>query len=110
MQSSQWELCGHGTCVSSNDTFGYKCVCDQGWKTNGLTPACTVDVDECHESHTACITQCINLPGSFTCAPCPAGLTGNGVSCRDVDECLTQNGGCSLSPKVTCINSYVGKV
>ncbi|TMW47072.1 hypothetical protein DOY81_007851 [Sarcophaga bullata] len=23
MQSSQWELCGHGTCVSSNDTFGY---------------------------------------------------------------------------------------
>lgn len=107
MQSSQWELCGHGTCVSSNDTFGYKCICDQGWKTNGLTPACSVDVDECAESHTACETKCINLPGSFTCAPCAAGLTGNGVNCRDIDECATQNGGCSMSPKVTCINSYV---
>ncbi|XP_065362088.1 cubilin homolog [Calliphora vicina] len=106
MQSSIWELCGHGTCVSSNDTFGYKCICDQGWKTNGLTPACTVDVDECAESHTACVTKCINLPGSFTCAPCPAGLMGNGVNCRDIDECATQNGGCNLSPKVSCINSY----
>ncbi|XP_050328157.1 cubilin homolog [Bactrocera neohumeralis] len=106
MQSSSWELCGHGTCVSSNDDFGYKCICDVGWKTNGLTPSCTVDVDECNESHPPCETKCINLPGSFTCSPCAAGLTGNGVNCRDIDECATQNGGCSMSPRVACINTY----
>ncbi|XP_030381464.1 cubilin homolog [Scaptodrosophila lebanonensis] len=106
-QSSTWELCGHGSCVASSDSFGYKCLCEPGWKTNGLTPACTVDVDECSaETHTPCITKCINLPGSFTCAPCAAGLTGNGVSCRDINECETNNGGCSLSPHVDCINSY----
>ncbi|XP_061386037.1 cubilin homolog [Musca vetustissima] len=106
LQSSSWELCGHGTCISSNDTFGYKCICDQGWKTTGLLPACTVDVDECAESHTPCVTKCINLPGSFTCAPCGPGMTGNGVTCRDIDECAQQNGGCSMNPKVQCINSY----
>ncbi|XP_075164329.1 cubilin [Haematobia irritans] len=106
MQSSAWELCGHGTCVNSNDTFGYKCICDQGWKKNELSPACTVDVDECAESHTPCVTKCVNLPGSFTCAPCAAGLTGNGVTCKDIDECAIHNGGCSMSPKVHCINTY----
>uniref|UniRef100_A0A1I8NWD8 Cubilin n=2 Tax=Stomoxys calcitrans TaxID=35570 RepID=A0A1I8NWD8_STOCA len=106
MQSSAWEICGHGICVSSNDTFGYKCICDQGWKKSELSPACTVDVDECAASHTPCVTKCVNLPGSFTCAPCPAGLTGNGVSCKDIDECAMQNGGCSMSPKVKCINTY----
>ncbi|XP_002071743.3 cubilin homolog [Drosophila willistoni] len=108
LQSSSWELCGHGSCVPSNDELGYRCLCDQGWKSNGLSPACTEDVDECSESaaHTPCSTKCINLPGSFTCGPCPAGLTGNGVSCRDLDECAVNNGGCSLSPKVDCINTY----
>ncbi|XP_017055443.1 cubilin homolog [Drosophila ficusphila] len=107
-QSSAWELCGHGSCVPSADDAGYRCVCEPGWKTNGVTPVCGEDVDECSDSaaHTPCSTKCINLPGSFTCAPCAAGLTGNGVSCRDVDECETNNGGCSLSPKVDCINSY----
>ncbi|XP_020802550.1 LOW QUALITY PROTEIN: cubilin homolog [Drosophila serrata] len=108
-QASAWELCGHGSCVPSSDDAGYRCICDAGWKTNGLTPVCGVDVDECNEAsaaHTPCSTKCINLPGSFTCAPCAAGLTGNGVSCRDVDECQTNNGGCSLSPRVDCINTY----
>ncbi|XP_016988568.1 cubilin homolog [Drosophila rhopaloa] len=107
-QSSAWEMCGHGSCVPSSDDASYRCLCEPGWKTNGLTPVCAEDVDECSETaaHTPCSTKCINLPGSFTCAPCPAGLTGNGVSCRDVDECQTNNGGCSLSPKVNCINSY----
>lgn len=107
-QSSAWELCGHGSCVPSADDAGYRCICEPGWKTNGLTPICGEDVDECSDSaaHKPCSTSCINLPGSFTCAPCPAGLTGNGVSCRDLDECQTNNGGCSLSPKVDCINTY----
>ncbi|KAH8276594.1 hypothetical protein KR044_004736, partial [Drosophila immigrans] len=105
--SSAWELCGHGSCVPSSDAFGYRCICEPGWKSNALSPSCSEDVDECSASaHTPCSTKCINLVGSFTCAPCAAGLTGNGVSCRDIDECETNNGGCSLSPKVECINSY----
>ncbi|KAH8274197.1 hypothetical protein KR018_002473, partial [Drosophila ironensis] len=107
-QASSWELCGHGTCVPSADDIGYRCLCEAGWKTNGLTPLCGEDVDECSDAaaHTPCSTKCINLPGSFTCAPCAAGLTGNGVSCRDVNECETNNGGCSLNPRVDCINTH----
>ncbi|EDV99540.1 cubilin homolog [Drosophila grimshawi] len=105
--ASAWELCGHGSCVSSSDALGYNCICDDGWRSNGLTPSCTEDVDECSATaHTPCSTKCINLPGSFTCAPCAPGLTGNGVSCRDINECETDNGGCSLRPRVECINSY----
>lgn len=107
-KSSQWELCGHGACVPTNDSFGYKCICDEGWQTNGLTPVCMTDVDECSTSaKMSCSTKCINLPGSFTCAPCDVGLTGNGIHCLDIDECAINNGGCSLNPKVKCINSYV---
>ncbi|XP_052856054.1 cubilin homolog [Drosophila gunungcola] len=109
LQSSSWELCGHGSCVPSSEATGYRCLCDPGWTTNGLTPACDQDVDECSvgaSGHAPCSTKCINLPGSFTCSPCPVGLTGNGWSCQDLDECQTNNGGCSLHPKVQCINTY----
>ncbi|KAH8397987.1 hypothetical protein KR222_008302, partial [Zaprionus bogoriensis] len=105
--ASAWELCGHGSCVPSSDALGYRCICEQGWRSNGLTPICSEDVDECSASaHTPCSTECINLPGSFTCGPCAPGLTGNGVNCRDINECETNNGGCSLSPRVACINTY----
>ncbi|XP_058123035.1 cubilin homolog [Anopheles ziemanni] len=101
------DLCGHGTCVQAKD--GYRCICDQGWKTNGLSPACTVDVDECSESRPHCSkdpeVSCINLPGSFVCGACPAGYTGNGFYCVDINECETNNGGCSTSPSVACINT-----
>ncbi|XP_055914618.1 cubilin homolog isoform X2 [Eupeodes corollae] len=106
LHSSNTELCGHGTCVNVNDNFGYRCMCEQGWTTNGLTPACSVDVDECKQYSSPCATKCINLPGSYMCAPCEAGYTGNGLSCRDIDECATDNGGCSVNPFVPCINSY----
>lgn len=108
MKSSSWELCGHGVCVPGNNTFGYKCICDEGWQTNGLTAVCMTDINECTSTDKIpCSTKCINLPGSFACAPCAAGLTGNGIYCRDIDECADNNGGCSINPKVKCINSFV---
>ncbi|KAL9700067.1 hypothetical protein quinque_003508 [Culex quinquefasciatus] len=103
------ELCGHGTCVQIKEDPGYKCICEQGWKTNGVTPACSVDVDECNESKPHCSKDpevtCINLPGSFVCGGCPPGYSGNGFYCVDIDECQTNNGGCSTTPSVTCINT-----
>ena len=34
-------------------------------------------------------------------------FSGNGFYCSDVDECRINNGGCSLSPFVQCINTQV---
>jgi hypothetical protein len=49
----------------------------QGWTTDGKTPACNTDVDECTMNKPPCsvnpLVQCINLPGSFHCGNCPAG-------------------------------------
>ncbi|XP_023016013.2 cubilin [Leptinotarsa decemlineata] len=108
------ELCGHGTCVSQNNALGYKCICDQGWTTDGSNQACVIDVNECKLNHPPCSVsphvECINVPGSFYCAPCPSGFTGNGYHCSDVDECATNNGGCSVDPMVLCINTHGSRI
>lgn len=114
-QDRSQELCAHGTCVPANNKQGYTCICEQGWRRNytlanstGLASlACEDDVNECEESSNPCHSECINLPGSFKCGPCPAGYTGNGVTCLDIDECAINNGGCSTLPKVRCINTEV---
>lgn len=36
-----------------------------------------------------------------------SGYTGNGHYCKDVNECETNNGGCSMLPFVQCINTRV---
>ena len=36
-----------------------------------------------------------------------AGYTGNGFYCSDIDECQMNNGGCSVTPLVQCINTQV---
>ncbi|XP_075163375.1 cubilin homolog [Haematobia irritans] len=106
------EFCGHGICVPANNPQGFTCICDQGWtrnitaiKNSTATLACDIDIDECEGSRNPCHSECINLPGTFKCGPCPTGYTGNGKMCIDVDECATNNGGCSLQPKVRCINT-----
>lgn len=40
--------------------------------------------------------------GSHMCR-CKDGFTGNGVACRDVNECLTNNGGCDQNAQ--CVNT-----
>ena len=46
--------------------------------------------------------SCTNTPGSRTCS-CNGGYTGDGVTCTDVNECVTSNGGCSAN--ATCTNT-----
>lgn len=40
--------------------------------------------------------------GSYQCR-CQDGFTGNGIKCRDINECLTNNGGCDQNAQ--CINN-----
>ncbi|OWA55564.1 hypothetical protein BV898_19948 [Hypsibius exemplaris] len=40
--------------------------------------------------------------GGAGCAACPPGYDGNGIVCNDINECLTNNGGCSRDPLVSC--------
>ncbi|PVD35988.1 hypothetical protein C0Q70_02958 [Pomacea canaliculata] len=113
--ASHQALCGHGTCINEANTHvgqpRYRCICDNGWthNPNSSDPACNTDVNECLASQSPCSTdpqvQCINVPGTFYCGPCPAGFNGNGFTCQDINECEINNGGCSISPRVECINT-----
>lgn len=100
----------------------------KGWTTDGTNQACTTDVNECNSNRPVCskdpAVPCINVPGSFYCGACPTGTqnswcvtlfltniilgyTGNGFYCVDINECEINNGGCSLYPRVDCINTQV---
>ncbi|RWS22865.1 cubilin-like protein, partial [Leptotrombidium deliense] len=101
--ASNRELCDHGTCVNVPRTKAgeakYRCQCEQGWTntgSNGDGP-CSKDINECDQGpcSTNPFVPCYNLPGTFSCGSCPPGYTGSGFFCRDINECLVNNGGCS---------------
>lgn len=105
---------GDATCTDLSTSFS--CACNPGFGGDGVTCA---EVDECLTNNGGCSPNatCADAPGSspvcacnagyagngFTCAVCPAGYVGNGVTCIDVDECATNNGGCSA--QAACTNS-----
>ncbi|CAH2083519.1 unnamed protein product [Euphydryas editha] len=111
-----FEMCGHGICIPVESGQGIKCLCNQGWTSNGNDVACLTDVNECESGQgVRCSVnprvECINLPGSFRCGACPNGYEGDGFACYDIDECLTiPNGGCSTSPMVSCHNTIGSRI
>ncbi|KAL3108031.1 hypothetical protein niasHT_018193 [Heterodera trifolii] len=105
------DLCGeHGHCVNNGQSeLGYHCFCESGFVLGGdpSNPTC-VDNDEC-STNSPCHpgVNCINLPGSFKCDSCPAGLIGNGINCYDFDECASDlTNDCSKQPRVDCVNTH----
>lgn len=70
----------------------YRCECHEGWRSDGVTPQCTLDIDECSNPLPPCSTnpavQCFNSPGSYHCGPCP---TGADLYCFIWNICGLQN-------------------
>ncbi|KAJ8254059.1 hypothetical protein COCON_G00206710 [Conger conger] len=98
-------ICGqNGNCSNTNGS--YMCICHQGYRmksSNDLfsSEPCS-DIKECLENKTMCgpHTRCIDTPGSHSCT-CNSGfvpsnekqpfLASDGVTCKDVDECLADS-------------------
>ncbi|GFO30950.1 zonadhesin, partial [Plakobranchus ocellatus] len=97
----------------TNEPGSFKCVCDidRNYKGDGFT--CRLF---CH-SHDACDWPRARCNGDNRCE-CIAGYTGDGMTCQDVDECLTgqaencdENAECRNTPgSYTCVckNGYDG--
>jgi hypothetical protein len=86
--------CVNGVCqdVPAPGT-GYTCSCDTGWTGT----YCSQDVNGCAGNPCFPGVACTDVaaPGTgFTCGSCPAGYTGDGIDCTDIDGCVSH----------TCVN------
>ncbi|PWA16568.1 hypothetical protein CCH79_00004324 [Gambusia affinis] len=89
------QACDSGSCV--NTPGSYSCVCGDGFH---LTDGECTRVKDC--DGLVCEHGCVNTGGSFSCF-CQEGfrVSGDGLSCVDVDECA----GDPCPRLLTCINT-----
>ncbi|XP_078482642.1 uncharacterized protein LOC100187250 isoform X3 [Ciona intestinalis] len=98
-----------GTClweesiVNGTDKYGLvQCNCEAAY--DGVN--CNADADGC--TGKPCFGNCMDVPApqsGFTCAPCPAHLTGNGTTCIDRDECAEGTDNCAQNC-TNVVNSF----
>lgn len=83
-----------GNAVCSNTVGSRTCVCPVGFLLDPLTQTACLDINECDQPETyGCWPErfvCTNTIGNFTCV--------------DINECATNNGGCSSQR--TCSNTF----
>ncbi|XP_073483821.1 mucin-like protein [Aquarana catesbeiana] len=79
------------------------CNCSSGWTGE----FCTEDLNACLENSCFNTSSCIDNPApndSYTCSPCPDGLSGDGIKCYGVDECFANISKCEQ----ICIDTWDG--
>ncbi|XP_041070867.1 uncharacterized protein LOC121292663 isoform X2 [Carcharodon carcharias] len=95
--------CGkNGVCITSettrfNGSSVYKAACNCTVEFTGSD--CQTKIDPCQ---TISCFPGVNCSSSGVCGTCPAGLTGEGIHCSDIDECKDKKP-CSLN--ATCFNT-----
>lgn len=101
--------CSHG-CNFKNGVVN--CSCPRGYRLDDTTKKNCEDIDECAAlNNGGCEHTCVNLAGRHECK-CNAGfqLGADQSTCIDVDECIENNGNCSLGNGMgtgmgICVNS-----
>ncbi|XP_015756450.1 PREDICTED: fibulin-1-like [Acropora digitifera] len=84
---------------------GYKCECKVGYHGDGiknckLADECDLGIHKCHQWAT-----CVNTQKSYDCS-CNKGYEGNGFTCKDVDECASNQNDCDFKKdSVECVNT-----
>ena len=59
---------------------------------DGSRNGCRMDVKRCSSNPCFAGVSCRDTASGFQCGPCPAGYTGDGVNCRDINEvCVSLN-------------------
>uniref|UniRef100_A0A665WA71 Latent transforming growth factor beta binding protein 2 n=1 Tax=Echeneis naucrates TaxID=173247 RepID=A0A665WA71_ECHNA len=97
-------VCPTGVCT--NTVGAFSCMsCDPGFAVAPNRLSCE-DVNECEDTSLCLRGQCTNTVGSYSCS-CPAGLElVDGMSCRDINECLTTMGICGEGDCLNTDGSY----